>query len=127
MGSSSPRTCGTSYSTSPSAVFSPPGPIAVAVAAARAALVVASSEPIRDLRLEQLLDHLAKAELRERGALRLLTAGANRRFSVSLTDEVVSPSYYFQQFSDAVQEDEAVRDRVRTELPRARYLANLAL
>jgi hypothetical protein len=36
-------------------------------------------------------------------------AGGNRRFSVSFTDEVASPSY-FQQFSDITEQDSAAVD-----------------
>jgi hypothetical protein len=49
---------------------------AVHLAVPRAALVVAASQAIGDLRLEQLLDHLAQAQLRARGALPLRASSA---------------------------------------------------
>jgi hypothetical protein len=97
------------------------GAVALALRALAAALEVAAAEPLRDLGLEQLLDQLAKAELRERWPLamclervhqlldplaRLRRRGysrsygdaphrrsANRRSSlVQFTNEVLSPS-----------------------------------
>ncbi len=57
---------------------------------------------LRSQRVHQLFDSLARplglGYSRLHGDASSF-AGANRRFSVSLTDEVASPSY-FQQFSD---------------------------